>query len=70
MLVLVVLTWFGGLGAGAMAMYLLAVRCVSWDLLPPAAVARVRWWRRHAPCALTVSTAVAVVGGVLVGLAP
>jgi len=62
---LVVLTWLGVLGAGAMAMYLLAVRCVSWDLLPTAVAARVRWWRRHAPYALAVSAVVAVTGGVL-----
>jgi hypothetical protein len=63
---LLALTWFGVFGAGGMAVYLLAVRCVSWDLLPNAVVARVRWWRRHAPCALVVSTVVAVAGGALV----
>ena len=63
---LVALTWFGVLGAGSMAVYLLAVRQVGWDVLPDAVAARVRWWRRHAPCALAVSTVVAVAGGVLV----
>ncbi|HEY0451406.1 hypothetical protein [Actinophytocola sp.] len=68
--VLVALTWFGVLGACAMAVYLLAVRCVSWDLLPSSVLARVRWWHRHAPAVLVVSTLVALVGGALVAWAP
>lgn len=68
--VLVPLTWLGVLGAGSMAVYLFAMRCVSWDLVPAAALPRVLWWRRHAPRVLVVSAVVALVGGAFVMWAP
>jgi hypothetical protein len=67
---LVPVTLLGALSAAAMVVYLAAARYVSWDLLPDAAVARVRWWHRHAPAVLLGSTVVAVVGGALVVWAP
>ena len=67
---LVPLTWFGVLGAAAMAVYLLAVRCVSWDLIPASAVPRVLWWRRRAPLLLAVSAVLALSGGLAIVLAP
>jgi Zn-dependent alcohol dehydrogenase len=63
---LVALTWFGVIGVGAMAMCLLATRFVSWDLIPDSAVARVRWWCRHARAVLVGSAVVAVVGAALI----
>ena len=57
------LTWFGVLGAAAMAVFLLAVRYAGWDLIPDSALPRVLWWRRRAPLLLTVSAAVAAAGG-------
>jgi len=60
MLALVLL---GMLGVASMGVYLLAVRCAGWDLIPVTAMARVRWWHRHAPAVLAVSALVALAGG-------
>jgi hypothetical protein len=57
-----VLTLLGLLGVASMSTYLLAIRCVSWDLIPAAVEARVRWWHRHASTVLAVSALVAVAG--------
>jgi hypothetical protein len=57
------LVLFAALCAGSMGVYLLAVRCASWDLIPVAAQARVRWWHRHAPAVLTLSALVMVASG-------
>jgi hypothetical protein len=59
-----VLIMLAALGAAAMAVYLVAVRCVSWDVVPAGAAARVRWWQRHAPALLAVCALVAVTGWV------
>lgn len=67
---LVPLTWFGVLGAAAMAVYLLAVRVISWDLVPTSAVPRVLWWRRRAPAVLVLSLVVAAAGGLAIVWAP
>ncbi len=50
------------LGVASMSVYLLAVRWVSWDLVPVAALARIRWWHRHAPAVLVLSVLVVVAG--------
>lgn len=60
-----VLIMIGVLGAASMSVYLLAVRWVSWDLVPVGALARIRWWQRYAPALLAVSMVVALAGLVL-----
>jgi hypothetical protein len=67
MLTLVLLA---ALCAVSMGVYLLAVRCASWDLIPAAAQARVRWWHRHAPAVLAVSALVTLAGGCVMAVAP
>ena len=57
-----VLIMIGVLGVASMSVCLLAARWVSWDLVPVAALARVRWWQRHAPALLAVSALVALAG--------
>lgn len=57
-----VLIMIGVLGVASMSVYLLAVRWVSWDLVPVAALARIRWWHRNAPVLLVVSVLVALAG--------
>jgi hypothetical protein len=57
-----VLLMVGVLGVASMSVYLLAVRWVSWDLVPVAALARIRWWHRHAPALLVISVLVALTG--------
>lgn len=61
------LTEAGGLGTVAMVIHGAALRRVDWDLIPSAALPRVRWWRRHAPLVLAVSLVLAATG--LAGLA-
>lgn len=60
---MVSVVWFGLFGVASMAVFLVAVRCASWDLIPVAVQARTRWWHRHAPAVLAVSALVAVAGG-------
>ena len=57
-----VLFMLGVLGVTSMSVYLLAVRWVSWDLVPVAALARIRWWHRYASALLVISMLVALAG--------
>jgi spore maturation protein SpmA len=59
----------GVLGVASMSVYLLAVRCASWDLIPVTAMARVRWWHRHAPTVLVGSALVSVACGCVLAFA-
>jgi len=34
--------------AASLAVYLVALRFVAWDLVPAAALPHARWWQRHA----------------------
>jgi hypothetical protein len=56
------LTEAGGLGTVAMVIYRAALRRVDWDLIPSAALPRVRWWRGHASLVLRVSLTLAAAG--------
>ncbi|MER6980427.1 hypothetical protein [Streptomyces carpinensis] len=56
----------GVLGTVHMALYKAALRRLDRDLIPASAMPRVRWWSAHVSGALTVTTALAVVG--LLGL--
>lgn len=57
----------GALGTVAMAMYLLAVRFVDWDMVPRSALRRVHWWQRHAHVVLLAS--LVVTAGALASIA-
>ena len=41
----------------SLAVYLIALRFVAWDLVPAATLPRLTWWRRHIrPCLYTTLT--------------
>ena len=51
----------GALSSASLALYLVALRFVAWDLVPASALAHIHWWQRHARLflwiALTLTTA-------------
>jgi hypothetical protein len=52
----------GSSGTAFMVFYKAALRRVDWDLIPPSAILRVRWWSRHASLALWASLILAALG--------
>jgi hypothetical protein len=53
--------------AASLAVYLVALRFVAWDLVPAAALPHARWWQRHARQCLLGCLVIAVLalGGLL-----
>ncbi|WP_143120561.1 hypothetical protein [Actinacidiphila alni] len=52
----------GCLGTVALLIHRAALRRVDWDLIPSAALPRVRWWLRHGPPLLRASLTLAALG--------
>jgi hypothetical protein len=57
---------FAAFGSAAMAVYLVALRFVAWDLVPASAMPHVQWWKRHARAFLL--TSLVITAGALSGL--
>lgn len=57
---------FTAFGSAALAVYLVALRFVAWDLVPTSALAHINWWKRHVRPFL--QTSLLITAGALAGL--
>jgi hypothetical protein len=46
--------------SGSLAIYLVCLRFLAWDLVPAASLPHIRWWQRHARPFLVVALTVTV----------